>query len=206
MTQQITEDNVKAFNQNKKNEQLADLYKMVSGIDIPEDQYEYNNILDRAKTTIEGTDIVKQWKLRGEPGKGGANFVMTGETMDNLVNNIIDMLRIEPNLDGIIHLSREQAYEGEWDDESKTYVGGFKQRAETQGLDSSKAAFDKAFPKDRFQIFESRDDGFFGAASIDIKKHFKYDTKTKKWSMDENVVKEIQKKCSILRYDFKRTR
>lgn len=193
MTQQITEDNVKAFNQNKKNEQLADLYKMVSGIDIPEDQYEYNNILDRAKTTIEGTDIVKQWKLRGEPGKGGANFVMTGETMDNLVNNIIDMLRIEPNLDGIIHLSREQAYEGEWDDESKTYVGGFKQRAETQGLDSSKAAFDKAFPKDRFQIFESRDDGFFGAASIDIKKHFKYDTKTKKWSMDENVVKEIQK-------------
>jgi len=194
MTQKITENNVKAFNQNKKNEQLADLYKMVSGIDIPEDQYEYNNVLDRASTTIEGTDLVKQFKLMGEPRTGKVRVLgLTDSTLANLSSNIIDMLRIEPNLDGITHMTRDQAYEGEWDDESKTYVGGWKQSAIAQNLDSSKEAFDKAFPEDRFQIFESREGGFIGAARIDIKKHFKYDSKTKKWNMDQNAVKEMQK-------------
>jgi len=198
MTQKITEDNIKAFNQNKKNERIADYFKMVSGLDMPDDQEEYNNALYSARATIEGTDLVKQWKLRGEPGKGGKNFGITSKTMDNLSSNIIDLLRIEPKLKGITHMTRDQAYQGEWDDESKIYVGGWKQSAEAQGLDSSKGAFDKTFPRDKFQIFESKPGGFFGSARIDIKKHFKYDSKTQKWSMDENAVKEIEK--SLAKY------
>lgn len=198
MTQKITEDNVKAFNQNKKNERIADYFKMVSGLDIPDDQLEYNNTLYNARAVIEGTDLVKRWKLsNSEPGRRALNVGVPEETLTNLTDNIIDMLRIEP-IDGIRHLNRQQAYEGEWDDESKTYVGGWKQAAENQGIDSSKEAFDKTFPKDRFQIFESKEDGFFGAARIDIKEHFKYDSKTKKWSMDENSVKEIEK--SLAKY------
>lgn len=194
MTQQITENNVKAFNQNKKNERIADYFKMVSGLDIPDDQEEYNNVLYSARDAIEGTDLVKQFKLMGEPGGGKVRVLgLTDATLDNLSSNIIDLLRIEPNLKNIKHMTRDQAYEGEWDDESKTYVGGWKQSAEAQGLDSSKEAFDKEFPKDKFQIFESKEGSFIGSAKIDIKKHFKYDSKTKKWSIDENAAKEIEK-------------
>jgi len=199
MVQSIADENVKRFEQNKKNERIADYFKMVSGLDIPDDQEEYNNALYSARTTIEGTDLVKQFKLMGEPGDGNVRVLgLTDATLDNLSSNIIDLLRIEPKLNGITHMTRDQAYEGEWDSESKTYIGGWKQLAEAQGKDSSKSVFDKEFSRDKFQIFESKEGSFIGAAKIDIKKHFKYDSKTKKWSIDENAAKEIEK--SLAKY------
>jgi len=199
MIESIADENVKVFEQNESDKQLAEFFKLVYGEELPDDQATYNNTLDRARATIEGTDFVKQFKLMGEPGDGNVRVLgLTDATLDNLSSNIIDLLRIEPKLKGITHLTRDQAYEGEWDSESKTYVGGWRQSAEAQGLDSSKGAFDKAFPRDNFQIFESKSDGFFGAAEINIKQHFKYDSKNKKWSIDENAVKEIEK--SLAKY------
>ena len=200
MIQSISDNNVKKFNDDKDFDRVSDVYKAIAGTEIPANQLEYNNTLDRATKLIENTDLIKQWRLKGggEPA-GGYQIALTAKTMDNLSSNIIDMLRIEQGMDGVEHMTRDQAYNGEWDPESKTYKGGWKQLAEEQGINSSKAAFDREFPRaDGFNIFESKDGSFFGKAQIDIEQHFKRNPKTDEWSLNQKAVGSIAR--SLARY------